>query len=119
MYPMQISKSRRKRQKSKAKELLSSVGLGDVDQESCRRCSPAVSSSASPSHGRWRPTRKLSLADEPTGNLDTENGKVVIDLLKKLVKDENYCVIVVTHDPASQRRRTSFTKCRMEVWKKK
>ena len=39
------------------------------------------------------------LADEPTGNLDTENGKVVIDLLKKLVKDENYCVIVVTHDP--------------------
>ena len=42
---------------------------------------------------------KLLLADEPTGNLDTENGKVVIDLLKKLVKDENYCVIVVTHDP--------------------
>ena len=41
----------------------------------------------------------LLLADEPTGNLDTENGKVVIDLLKKLVKDENYCVIVVTHDP--------------------
>ena len=40
----------------------------------------------------------LILADEPTGNLDTENGKVVIDLLKKLVKDENYCVIVVTHD---------------------
>ena len=39
------------------------------------------------------------LADEPTGNLDTENGKVVIDLLKKLVQDENYCVIVVTHDP--------------------
>ena len=28
-----------------------------------------------------------------------ENGKVVIDLLKKLVQDENYCVIVVTHDP--------------------
>lgn len=41
---------------------------------------------------------KVILADEPTGNLDTENGKVVIDLLKKLVKDENYCVIVVTHD---------------------
>ena len=39
------------------------------------------------------------IADEPTGNLDTENGKIVIDLLKKLVKDENYCVIVVTHDP--------------------
>lgn len=42
---------------------------------------------------------KVILADEPTGNLDTENGKIVIDLLKKLVKNENYCVIVVTHDP--------------------
>lgn len=40
----------------------------------------------------------VQFTDEPTGNLDTENGKVVIDLLKKLVKDENYCVIVVTHD---------------------
>ena len=42
---------------------------------------------------------KIILADEPTGNLDTENGKIVIDLLKKLVQEENYCVIVVTHDP--------------------
>lgn len=41
----------------------------------------------------------VQFTDEPTGNLDTENGKIVIDLLKKLVKDENYCVIVVTHDP--------------------
>ena len=41
----------------------------------------------------------VQFTDEPTGNLDTENGKVVIDLLKKLVQDENYCVIVVTHDP--------------------
>ena len=43
---------------------------------------------------------KLILADEPTGNLDTENSEIVIDLLQKLAHEEGYCVIVVTHDLA-------------------
>lgn len=37
-------------------------------------------------------------ADEPTGNLDTENGKRVTDLLFKLNKDKNITLIIVTHD---------------------
>ena len=41
---------------------------------------------------------KIILADEPTGNLDTENSEIVIDLLQKLAHEEGYCVIVVTHD---------------------
>lgn len=41
---------------------------------------------------------KIILADEPTGNLDTENSEIVIDLLQKLAHEQNYCVIVVTHD---------------------
>ena len=41
---------------------------------------------------------KIILADEPTGNLDTENSEIVIDLLQKLTHEEGYCVIVVTHD---------------------
>lgn len=41
---------------------------------------------------------KLILADEPTGNLDSENGKLVFDLLHQLSKTENTTVIVVTHD---------------------
>ena len=40
---------------------------------------------------------KIILADEPTGSLDTKNGKIVIDLLLKLL-DENKTMIVVTHD---------------------
>ena len=91
--------SRRKRRKSRAKELLSSVGLGDVDP----RKLPAMLSGGQQQRvaiaRALASDAKVILADEPTGNLDTENGKVVIDLLKKLVKDENYCVIVVTHDP--------------------
>lgn len=40
----------------------------------------------------------IILADEPTGNLDTENGKNIIDILKTLAREQGYCVIVVTHD---------------------
>lgn len=41
---------------------------------------------------------KLLLADEPTGNLDTENSERIIDLLLSLAHNDNYCVVVVTHD---------------------
>ena len=42
---------------------------------------------------------ELILADEPTGNLDSENSRNIVEILQKLAHDENRCVIVVTHDP--------------------
>ncbi len=42
--------------------------------------------------------RRLLLADEPTGNLDSEKSDIVIDLLRRLAHEEDRCVIVVTHD---------------------
>jgi putative ABC transport system ATP-binding protein len=41
---------------------------------------------------------QLILADEPTGNLDTQTGKMIFDLLHDLSRTENVTVIVVTHD---------------------
>ena len=40
---------------------------------------------------------ELLLADEPTGNLDTESSKTVLGLLKKLVKKEGKTLVLVTH----------------------
>ncbi|MDO4362988.1 MAG: ABC transporter ATP-binding protein [Clostridia bacterium] len=40
----------------------------------------------------------LMLADEPTGNLDSENTKEIILLLKKFNKEYNQTLIVITHD---------------------
>jgi putative ABC transport system ATP-binding protein len=40
----------------------------------------------------------LLLADEPTGNLDTENSKEIIALLRKFNRENNQTVIIITHD---------------------
>ncbi|QJX01291.1 ABC transporter ATP-binding protein [Frigoriglobus tundricola] len=41
----------------------------------------------------------LIVADEPTGNLDTENGRAVFDLLRGVAGENQRTVVMVTHDP--------------------
>ncbi len=42
---------------------------------------------------------QLLLADEPTGNLDRENTRVVLELLRRLHEEEHFTIVLVTHDP--------------------
>ena len=42
----------------------------------------------------------ILLADEPTGNLDGENSRNIVDILTRLAHEGGYCVVIVTHDPA-------------------
>jgi putative ABC transport system ATP-binding protein len=42
---------------------------------------------------------RLLLADEPTAALDSRTGREVVDLLKRLARDEGCSVLMVTHDP--------------------
>jgi putative ABC transport system ATP-binding protein len=46
---------------------------------------------------------ELILADEPTGELDTMNSKIVVDYLRKVNKELGKTVILVTHDPTVAR----------------
>ncbi len=98
MYPMQISNKPKKEARQKAGGLLESVGL---KPEQFRKFPAMLSGGEQQRVAIARALAsdaKVILADEPTGNLDTENGRIVIDTLKRLVREENYCVIVVTHD---------------------
>lgn len=41
----------------------------------------------------------IILADEPTGNLDTKTGEIVLGTFKKLNKEEGRTIILITHEP--------------------
>lgn len=42
---------------------------------------------------------RIILADEPTAALDSENGKLVVELMASLAKESQRSVVIVTHDP--------------------
>jgi putative ABC transport system ATP-binding protein len=42
---------------------------------------------------------RLLLADEPTAALDKQSGREVVDLLKRLAREQHCAVLMVTHDP--------------------
>src|SRR5690606_41765928 len=46
----------------------------------------------------------LLLADEPTGQLDSETGAAIMDLIARLVADTGMAALVATHDPALAER---------------
>jgi putative ABC transport system ATP-binding protein len=41
----------------------------------------------------------IVLADEPTGNLDTTTGNVILELLRRLTREQNTATIMATHSP--------------------
>ena len=87
----------KKAYKQRATELLEMVGLGhrmrhkpsELSGGEMQRTAIARSLISDP---------MVLLADEPTGNLDAENGREVLDCLAALRKNENLTVIMVTHD---------------------
>ena len=42
---------------------------------------------------------EVVFADEPTGNLDSKNSKEIIGIIKKMAKENNQTIVMVTHDP--------------------
>ncbi|MCK9572293.1 MAG: ABC transporter ATP-binding protein [Candidatus Omnitrophica bacterium] len=41
---------------------------------------------------------QILFCDEPTGNLDSDNGRNILELIKNLKKESNFAVVLVTHD---------------------
>ncbi|KXA91100.1 hypothetical protein AKJ57_02440 [candidate division MSBL1 archaeon SCGC-AAA259A05] len=90
-------------QNDRASELLELVGLGDrldhrpnqLSAGECQRVAIARSLANDPD---------IVLADEPTGNLDTDTGDEIIDLMRDLNEDFEKTFIIVTHDPNVAKR---------------
>lgn len=47
---------------------------------------------------------EIILADEPTGNLDSETGKSIIDILEKIHEEDGVTIVLITHDPELAKR---------------
>ncbi|VVB89092.1 putative ABC transporter ATP-binding protein [uncultured archaeon] len=96
MFPMMLNK--RPNYKERAKELLDLVGLGDrlnhlpseISGGQQQRVTIARSLGNDP---------KILLADEPTGNLDTKSSIEIIELFRKLNREQGQTIVMVTHSP--------------------
>ncbi|MCL2461512.1 MAG: ABC transporter ATP-binding protein [Defluviitaleaceae bacterium] len=97
-YPMELAGTRPAAARPRAEQLLERVG---ITREKYRRFPSHLSGGEQQRVAIARSLAsgaKVLLADEPTGNLDAANTKNVMEILTKLAHEEDYCVVVVTHD---------------------
>jgi len=101
--PMFESRRSRSERRERARELLKLVGLeGRLDHFPSKlsggerqRVAIARSLANEPS---------LLLADEPTGNLDSENAHAILNLIIRLQQEQGRTMVMVTHDPTIARQ---------------
>lgn len=98
MFPLQLRHVPKKEAMAQAKEFLGKVELA----ESLYQKMPGMISGGE--QQRVAIARAMAsggqilLADEPTGNLDSQNERIIVELLRKMAHEENYAVIIVTHN---------------------
>lgn len=98
MLPMIFQGVSEEKRKKRAKKLLALVGLenrmhhrpGELSGGERQRIAIARALSNDP---------EIIVADEPTGNLDSATGKIIMEILTKLHQEEKRTIVVVTHDP--------------------
>lgn len=98
MLPMIFQKVLEKKRIEKGKELLEKVGLkerifhkpSELSGGEQQRVAIARAFSNDP---------EIIIADEPTGNLDSKSGEIVMKILKEFYEREKRTIVIVTHDP--------------------
>ncbi|EOS40454.1 ABC transporter ATP-binding protein [Lachnospiraceae bacterium] len=104
MYPMELQGISRREAREQAEECLQEVGLGKkIFHQYPKMMSGGEQQRVAIARAMAAQGRIL-LADEPTGNLDSENEEHIVELLKMLAHERDYLVIVVTHNPEVARQ---------------
>ena len=96
--PAGYAGERKKERNKRAEELLKVVGLGDKVHSRPSQLSGGEKQRVAIARALIN-NPKIILADEPTGNLDSNNSRIVMELLKKKYI-EGKSIIMVTHDPS-------------------
>ena len=95
--PLKIQGIKKKARELAAKEAISQVGLSDKIKNKANNLSGGQKQRVAIARAIiGRPA--ILVADEPTGNLDTENGESIMQLLFELNKNNQTTLLIVTHD---------------------
>ena len=98
MLPLKYQKIERSLRYDMAKTALEAVGLSERIHHRPHELSGGQKQRVA--IARAMVTRpKILLADEPTGALDTETGKQVMEMFRRINSENNTTIIIVTHDP--------------------
>lgn len=112
MFPLELKKVKRKAAAEQAKKLILQAGL----PKKVFGQFPQMMSGGE--QQRTAIARALAcgghilLADEPTGNLDTENEQNIVELLSRQARKRNYAVIIITHNPDIAKQADEILKMR-------
>jgi putative ABC transport system ATP-binding protein len=96
MLPMEIVNEPEKFAKSRAQELLSALGLGNRMNHRPGQLSGGQQQRVAIARALAN-NPEIILADEPTGNLDSETGKFVIEFLERMNQDGK-TIVLITHE---------------------
>ncbi|HUR63702.1 MAG TPA: ABC transporter ATP-binding protein [Candidatus Thermoplasmatota archaeon] len=104
MLPLEFRGAKRAFRRQQAELLLGMVGL-DAGKHHKRPATLSGGEQQRVAIARALANKpRIVLADEPTGNLDSETGALIIDLLRRLSRSERMTVVAVTHDAAIKER---------------
>lgn len=95
MLPLEFSRDNNR--KKKASKLLELVGLADKTNNYPSELSGGEQQRVTIARALAN-NPELILADEPTGNLDSESGNKILNLLKELNKEKGVAMVIITHD---------------------
>lgn len=101
--PLHERKMSGKERRRRAREILELVGLGDRASHLPNQLSGGQSQRVAVARSLVNEPA-LVLADEPTGELDSENSREIIDLMHDMNRRLGTTFLIVTHDPAVARR---------------
>src|SRR5690242_18206556 len=98
LLPLELTGREGPTSRNRVRELLDTVGLGTRAASFPDRLSGGEQQRVAVARALAH-APPLLLADEPTGNLDEQTGRKVLDLLEGLTRREKACALIVTHDP--------------------
>ncbi len=95
--PMIVSGVPPRQRRERARKLLEGLGLGDKIWKRPLELSGGEQQRVAIARALANDP-KIVLADEPTGNLDRANSKIVVDLLRRINEERGVTVVIVTHN---------------------